>query len=1120
MTSQQRQHQHDQSSPDVRRKKCCSCHLNSLGSLGYCVVALGLTTYVIATEVQQFIKYFTLPWPNHSMPNLELNVHIGLVGAAAVLLFFFFGATIFKIGNYANDGYRLGVQDGTCSRDPPPLPGAAGGLVRGAWLHGGPTGPFIHLLVAHLLVVARLIMEAAATKASFMPESTVWWSELSRVLPQKDRLSVFNILAAIAGTTAPSTQGPVAMRYEASTSVTFQAADLLPGEEEQEDESDMWHIGEIPWGPFTPHFLNYVLAHLIYAGRYAGVFWGTNKSLGLVFFIQLVLNAAQSIFAINGFQVLYKVHVVGAEHVLPVFEGFLLPLPACVGVFTASQAMVLASGSVLYLYGFVKFNAFLNAEKEKYHILTKHGHQTPWSYWPHCWALTVLVLMTAMASPLVHDWTVVYRASLDTSVLSATIATITHLFLWILLWLTLTIKSRWHFKLRVQISKTIVTSTHSIRLVNEVQLSRQIEDTEGPVMVIGAGKTYLLQEGSPKRSLMKLVMHTVTQKKARGEEEEIYWLRPKPPSGGGGNWTKRKHSPGVKHKVTFNDTPSTSRKRDSGRGHCPDVLHDLSESETSDSDGDYARLRDVSFPGPTRRLSLKEEQTEEPTTGGAPEANLPESETLSVGGDFPAPPPELTDPAHYPPPPSTPPPPLPAPPESCTPPAPPPLASPIMSKPPQLIQQPPQPVPQPLQPVPQPPQPVQQQPPPQPVHQQPLPQPVHQQPLPQPVHQQPPQVPQHMTQPHLVQQQYQQQLQQQHHQQLQQQQQQQQQQHQHQHQLQQHQHQHQHPQPHQHQPPPQPQHQPQHQHHLQQQQHQQQQHHLTQPNPQIHVLRGNSLESSPGRSGDSAVAMGEAPRGSDSSSTASSVSPPDKRCDSGIHSQASYSSSSASHSKSGSSGSESCVPVPPVGPPRCSSVDDLCRTQPPPPPPEPCVKSLSLQRGVVPPAIPPSNHDTAPAIAPATVPVTAPNTAQGKAGGRLNIEVVGGGYGFLPPSKFVASEPVYSDASTPVVIKRRSSVTAVEPDTPPYERSGSSFSTFTEPQLPRAVLKGNPYPATKSQTVAAHGLRARRLPVADAKHATIAGAVPPKGFHQPGHIDSRYFSVPAVKPPADVPVRL
>ena len=32
-----------------------------------------------------------------------------------------------------------------------------------------------------------------------------------------------------------------------------------------------------------------------------------------------------------------------------------------------------------------------------------------------------------------------------------------------------------------------------------------------------------------------------------------------------------------------------------------DALNDTTASETSDSDGEYARLRDVSFPGPTRK---------------------------------------------------------------------------------------------------------------------------------------------------------------------------------------------------------------------------------------------------------------------------------------------------------------------------------------------------------------------------------------------------------------------------------------------------------------------------------------------------------------------------------------
>ena len=55
----------------------CRCHVNSLGSLGYSVAAIGLSTYVITSEVQQFIKYLNLPWGEQKPPLLELNLHIG-----------------------------------------------------------------------------------------------------------------------------------------------------------------------------------------------------------------------------------------------------------------------------------------------------------------------------------------------------------------------------------------------------------------------------------------------------------------------------------------------------------------------------------------------------------------------------------------------------------------------------------------------------------------------------------------------------------------------------------------------------------------------------------------------------------------------------------------------------------------------------------------------------------------------------------------------------------------------------------------------------------------------------------------------------------------------------------
>ena len=37
--------------------------------------------------------------------------------------------------------------------------------------------------------------------------------------------------------------------------------------------------------------------------RYAGVFWGTNKAFGLVFFFQLLLNATHNLLVLNGYQV-------------------------------------------------------------------------------------------------------------------------------------------------------------------------------------------------------------------------------------------------------------------------------------------------------------------------------------------------------------------------------------------------------------------------------------------------------------------------------------------------------------------------------------------------------------------------------------------------------------------------------------------------------------------------------------------------------------------------------------------------------------------------------------------------------------------------------------------------
>ena len=48
------------------------------------------------------------------------------------------------------------------------------------------------------------------------------------------------------------------------------------------------------------------------------------------------------------------------------------------------------------------------------------------------------------------------QGSLDGTVLSSVIATILHLFLWIVVWLFLTVKQSWTFKLRVTVGRAAV----------------------------------------------------------------------------------------------------------------------------------------------------------------------------------------------------------------------------------------------------------------------------------------------------------------------------------------------------------------------------------------------------------------------------------------------------------------------------------------------------------------------------------------------------------------------------------------------------------------------------------------------------------------------------------------
>ena len=58
-------------------------------------------------------------------------------------------------------------------------------------------------------------------------------------------------------------------------------------------------------------------------------------------------------------------HVIGPQNVLHKYEPFLLNTPISMLLYLLASIIVTASSSVIYMYGYQKFMAFISQEREK-----------------------------------------------------------------------------------------------------------------------------------------------------------------------------------------------------------------------------------------------------------------------------------------------------------------------------------------------------------------------------------------------------------------------------------------------------------------------------------------------------------------------------------------------------------------------------------------------------------------------------------------------------------------------------------------------------------------------------------------------------------------------------------
>ncbi|KAI4461529.1 protein tincar [Holotrichia oblita] len=536
-----------------------------------------------------------------------MNTSLILTGAAILFIPFFVVTAIFKVGNLANDGHKLGRHLSACSKERASEQFASSSGCN-CWKFGGPTGPFLHIVIAFCLMLPKLLMQARFIEAGFFPPEMIWRTDLNFMSLHNDQMVILNFMTL---TSNDTTKGINTRMFTEPTVTTMNIEDNTVSNVDVEKGSmslasavvnilkdyigtDDRSYNVIEYersNQISIEFINFTLALGIYAVRYASLFWATSKWLSLLFSVQLLLNGIQILFPTQAspyyirlrftsdwlvitllFKINYstvnvicklcenvffyersdglydfEVQIMGGLKALPFYKHqiaksmftdnstpFLLNSLVSILLYILYVLLIISSSLVFYLYGHIRFKNFLNQNCQRKVILLKEGNTSRWIYFTHCAALFLLIAIGVCSAPLFYDYLIVYRGSLNSTILFCIIGGILHLFLWIVLWLFLTIKQNWDFKLRITIGNASVKQSNSIKLAAEVFHTKKHDNFEQPLLVASNGYVYSVTENNLKSDIVDILHKDLSKSNTRSadtlssddnSDNQIYWLK-------------------------------------------------------------------------------------------------------------------------------------------------------------------------------------------------------------------------------------------------------------------------------------------------------------------------------------------------------------------------------------------------------------------------------------------------------------------------------------------------------------------------------------------------------------------------------------------------------------------
>ncbi|XP_055378155.1 protein tincar isoform X2 [Condylostylus longicornis] len=328
--------------------------------------------------------------------------------------------------------------------------------------------------------------------------------------------------------------------------------------------------------PPSMEFINFVIALIVWSIRYPAVFWTTTKPFSAIFSLHMIIATIDIIFGYTGTSNLYKLQIV--SEALPIQNpGLILNGIVTLSLYLLSTILLLSSSLVLYLYG----HGRLAARMRDRSMITMKSNES-WIYFSHCASLCLVLALAVVKAPLLNDLSATYRYNLHCPTFLSALISVVQLLLWIVIWLGLTAKRRWTFKLPPIQHYGLTKGATQPLLIATRGLNPSVDSDGG---------------GTKNGDNNGIGGGAISTTSSTDGVEDIYWPKLTPSS--------------PKLKVTFNEVTSTSDdvlliseqdgKRHTSRGTTLCITSITREID----DGDYATLRS----GPTQNGSGDEHHT-------------------------------------------------------------------------------------------------------------------------------------------------------------------------------------------------------------------------------------------------------------------------------------------------------------------------------------------------------------------------------------------------------------------------------------------------------------------------------------------------------------------------------